>query len=84
MLRILKTLSLLSGSRGPHGPDLPSPCGRKFHISHLVSQVANSSLFFKSAKYLKDPQYFLDENDTACLERATALHLAKHVTNLLA
>ena len=37
MLSILKTLSLLSGSRGPHGPDLPSPCGRKFHISlHLT------------------------------------------------
>ena len=26
-------LSLFSGSRGPDGPDLPSPCGRKFHIS---------------------------------------------------
>ena len=33
MLSILKTLSLFSGSRGPHGPDLPSPCGRKFQIS---------------------------------------------------
>ena len=33
MLSILKTLSFFSGSRGPHRPDLPSPCGRKFHFS---------------------------------------------------
>ena len=33
MLSILDTLCLFSGSRGPHGPDLPSPCRRKFHIS---------------------------------------------------
>ena len=33
MLSLLKTLSLSSGSRDPHGPDLPSPYGRKFHIS---------------------------------------------------
>ena len=33
MLSILKTLSLFSGSGGSHGPDLPSPYGRKFHIS---------------------------------------------------
>ena len=40
MLSILKTLSFFSGSRGPHGPDLPSPCGRKFYFSlHLVQLV---------------------------------------------
>ena len=33
MLSIIKTLSLFSGSRGPHWPDLPSPYGQKFHIS---------------------------------------------------
>ena len=33
MLSILKMLSLFSGSKGPHGPDLPSPYGRKFSIS---------------------------------------------------
>ena len=26
-------LSIFSGSRGPDGPDLPSPCGRKFQLS---------------------------------------------------
>ena len=26
-------LSFFTGSRGPHGPDLPSPFGRKFQIS---------------------------------------------------
>ena len=35
MLSILKTLSLLSGSRGRYGPDLPSPCGRRFYISFI-------------------------------------------------
>ena len=29
--------SFFSGSRGPHGPDLPSPFGRKFQISHSPS-----------------------------------------------
>ena len=33
MLSILRNVkSLFSGSRGLHGPDLPSPYGRKFHI----------------------------------------------------
>ena len=30
-----------SGSRGPHGPDLPSPFGRKFHIA-LIMQLKSS------------------------------------------
>ena len=28
----IKNVKFLSGSRGPHGPDLPSPCGRKFQF----------------------------------------------------
>ena len=41
MLSILKTLSLFSCSRGPHGPDLPSPWRRKFHISlHVMKTFA--------------------------------------------
>ena len=28
-----KNIKFLSCSRGPHGPDLPSSCGRKFHFS---------------------------------------------------
>ena len=42
MLSILKTLSLFSGNRCPDGPDLPSPCGQKFHISlhsHLPDRL---------------------------------------------
>ena len=36
-------LSLFSGSRGPHEPDLPSPCGRKFHISlHILPDDGRS------------------------------------------
>ena len=31
-------LSIFSGSRGPEGPDLPSPSGRKFQLSvHTLS-----------------------------------------------
>ena len=33
MSSILKRLSILSGSRGPGGPDLPSPLGRKSQLS---------------------------------------------------
>ena len=33
MSSILKRLSILSGSRGPDGPDLPSPLGQKFQLS---------------------------------------------------
>ena len=33
MSSILKGLSILSGSRGPDGPDLPSPLGRKSQLS---------------------------------------------------
>ena len=40
MLSILKTLSLFFGSRGPDGPDLPLPCGRKFHIENFTSHLA--------------------------------------------
>ena len=39
MSSILKRLSILSGSKGPDGPDLPSPLGRKFQLSresHLI------------------------------------------------
>ena len=32
-------LSFFTGSRGPHGPDLPSPFGRKFQISHYKDFV---------------------------------------------
>ena len=28
----MKRVKFLSGSRGPHGPDLPSPCGRKLQF----------------------------------------------------
>ena len=29
----ISMLSIFSGSRGPHGTDLPSPVGRKFHLA---------------------------------------------------
>ena len=32
MLSIFKKLNFFSGSRGPHRPDLPSPCGQEFHF----------------------------------------------------
>ena len=38
MVSILKVLSIFSGSRGPDGPDLPSPSGRKFQFSVQFSQ----------------------------------------------
>ena len=45
MLSILKTLSLFSGSRGPHGPDLPRPEGEnstfllQSHLEMKMKQV---------------------------------------------
>ena len=42
-----------------------------FFITTPLSQFANSSLFFKSAKYLRNLKKFWDENNTACLGRAT-------------
>ena len=33
MLSIVKLLSIFSGSRGPDGPDLPSPFVREFHFA---------------------------------------------------
>ena len=33
MLNILIMIRIFSGSKGPHGPDLPSPFGRKFHFA---------------------------------------------------
>ena len=41
-----------------------------FFITALVRQFANSSLFLKCVKYLENPQFW-DENDTACLGRAS-------------
>ena len=40
MLSILKTLSLFSGSRGPHGPELPLPAGENstFHFKQSLSE----------------------------------------------
>ena len=34
-------LSFFTGSRGPHGPDLPSPFGRKFQISFCKKKNPN-------------------------------------------
>ena len=39
MSSILKRLSILSGSRGPDGSDLPSPLGQKFQLSVQFSKL---------------------------------------------
>ena len=46
MLSILKMLSVFSGSRGPHEPDLPSLVGREFQLSvHQISIAAFMLLY---------------------------------------
>ena len=53
MLSILKMLSIFSGSRGTHGPDLPSsPFGRKFHFAFAPT-------FFLQSLYLLAVSYWL-------------------------
>ena len=37
-----QNVKFLSGSRGPDGPDLPSPFGRKFQLSVQFEQVQDS------------------------------------------
>ena len=39
-IKYIKNVKFDSGSRGPHGPDLSSPCGQKFQFS---SESASST-----------------------------------------
>ena len=39
MLSIYQNVKFLTGSRGPHGPDLPSPFARKFQLFSSVSKM---------------------------------------------
>ena len=57
MLSILKTLSLFSGSSGPHGPDLPSPYERKFHISLHTSPDNGRSISRNAAEKHYDSRH---------------------------
>ena len=36
--KVYQTVKFLTDSRGPHGPDLPSPFGRKFQLSVQVCE----------------------------------------------
>ena len=62
MLSILQTLSFFSGSRSPHGPDLPSSCGRKFHFSlhslpgEVIELTLESALSSSDVPELKSTQ----------------------------
>ena len=44
-VKYTKMLSFFTGSRGPHGPDLPSPFGRKFQIPSLLETDLNRRRF---------------------------------------
>ena len=57
MLSIFKMLSIFSGSRGPDGPNLPSPFGRKFQLS--VQQRSLHVLF----------QFFLTSGSRSLVHR---------------
>ena len=50
MSSILKRLSILSGSRGPEGPDVPSPLGQKFQLSVHTLPNDGSSISRNVAK----------------------------------
>ena len=39
----IQNVMFLSGSRGPHGPDLPSLCGRKFKFQSVVKSFSVES-----------------------------------------
>ena len=43
---VSKNFKCLCGSRGPHGPDLPSPCGQKFQFQsvHTCLMMGEASL----------------------------------------
>ena len=49
MLSILKMLSIFSSRRGPDGPDLPSPSGRKFQLSlHHCHICCHGTMHYQS------------------------------------
>ena len=39
-MKHIKNAKFLSDSRGPHGPDLSSPCGRKFEFQSATSSLS--------------------------------------------
>ena len=43
-VKYTKNVKFLSGSRGPHGPDLPSPCGEDSSFSHVETEMIRPNL----------------------------------------
>ena len=59
MSSILKRLSILSGSRAPDGPDLPSPLGRKFQLSVTPCLMMGEVHYDSRHDKLKNSGYFV-------------------------